>query len=253
MPKELSEEELAQREFFAGLQKDEILKRIFQPDFPETARQMCLQCTGEMCNSLFLPYGNIDTETDIDTFIQALMDAFPGSRKLERKGDIIHYDFFPEVRGECMCPIITLGHLEPTGEWCTCGNYFNKAMFEKVVKHPVQVELLDSPLATGSDICRRLIHLKPPALTTGGSQEGMASAPARSPAVAEGAVEQLLAVKKQMEVPRDMTVGEFVDGLEMASSFLLEMKGEVFNPDDIRDTKLSAGDTVTVVPQIIGG
>ena len=152
-----------------------------------------------------------------------------------------------------MCPIITLGHLEPTGEWCTCGNYFNKAMFEKVVKHPVQVELLDSPLATGSDNLPETDSSEAPVLTTGGLQEGTASAPARSPAVAEGAVEQLLAAKKQMEVPRDMTVGEFVDGLEMASSFLLEMNGEVFNPDDIRATKLSAGDTVTVVPQIIGG
>jgi len=166
MVHELTEEEIAQREFFVGLQKGEILKRIFQPDFDETSRELCLQCTGEMCNSLFLPYAQIDTETDIDTFMQALMDAFPGSRKMERKDDVIHYDFFPEVKGECMCPMIALGHLEPTPDWCICGNYFNKAMFEKVVKHPVQVELLESPLTTGSDFCRRLIHLKPPMITT---------------------------------------------------------------------------------------
>ncbi len=166
MPQELSEEELAQREFFVGLQKGEILKRIFQPDFDEAARELCLQCTGEMCNSLFLPFAGLNTDTDIDTFIQDLMNAFPEMRKLERKGDVIHYDFYPEVKGECMCPMITLGHLEPTPLWCRCGNYFNKAMFEAVVKHPVQVELLDSPLTTGSDFCRRLVHLRPPASTT---------------------------------------------------------------------------------------
>jgi hypothetical protein len=60
-----------------------------------------------------------------------------------------------------------MGHIEPTPDWCTCGNYFNKAMWEAVVKHPVQVDLLESPLTTGSDICRRLIHLKPPASTVG--------------------------------------------------------------------------------------
>lgn len=169
MPQELSEEEIAQREFFVGLLKGEILKRIFQPDFDETAREKCLQCTGTMCNSLFLPYANLNTDTDIDTFIQDLMNAFPGARKLERKGDVIHYDFYPEVKGECMCPMIALGYLEPTPLWCTCGNHFNKAMFEAVVKHPVQVELLDSPLTTGSDSCRRLIHLRPPAITTGGA------------------------------------------------------------------------------------
>lgn len=152
---------------FAGLQKGEVFKRIFQPDFDETAREMCLQCTGEMCNSLFLPFGNLNTDTDIDTFIVDLMKAFPEKRKLERKGDVIHYEFFPDAKGECMCPIITQGQLEPTPLWCICGNYFNKAMFEAVVKHPVQIELLESPLTTGSDTCRRLIHLKPPVITTG--------------------------------------------------------------------------------------
>jgi len=166
MPKELSEEEKAQREFFVGLLKGEILKRVFQADFDEKMRETCMECTGRLCNSLFLPYGNLSTDVDIDTFMQNLMAAFPGSRKLERRGDVIHYDFYPEVRGECMCPMIALGHLEPTPLWCTCGNYFNKAMFEAVVKHPVQVELLESPLTTGSQICRRLIHLKPPVITT---------------------------------------------------------------------------------------
>jgi hypothetical protein len=171
MPKELSEEEKAQRDFFAGLQKSEVFKRIFQPDFDETAREMCLECTGRQCNSLFMPYAQLNTDVDIDTFIQSLMDAFPGTRKLERKGDIIHYDFYPDVKGECACPIITMGHIEPTPDWCTCGNYFNKAMWEAVVKHPVQVELLDSPLTTGSDTCRRLIHLRPPASTVGAAPD----------------------------------------------------------------------------------
>ena len=166
MPQELSEEEIAQREFFVGLLKSEILKRVFSDDFDEAMREKCVECTGRLCNSLFLPYGNLNTDTDIDTFIQALMDAFPGSRNLERKGDVIHYDFIPEVKGECMCPIIALGHLEPTPRWCICGNYFNKAMFEAVMKHPVQIELLESPLTTGSEICRRLVHLKPPEITT---------------------------------------------------------------------------------------
>jgi len=176
MPEKLSEEEEAAlrdlsvlTQEFARLLKGEVFKRIFQPDFDGTAREMCLRCTGEMCNSLFIPFGGLNIDVDIDTFIIDLMNAFPDKRKLERKGDIIHYDFYPDLKGECACPVISQGHLEPTPLWCICGNYFNKAMFEKVLKHPVQVELLDSPLTTGSDACRRLIHLKPPAITTGGT------------------------------------------------------------------------------------
>jgi len=176
MPEKLSEEEEAAlrdlsvlTQEFARILKGEVFKRIFQPDFDGTAREMCLRCTGEMCNSLFIPFGGLNTDVDIDTFIVDLMNAFPDKRKLERKGDIIHYDFYPDVKGECACPIIAQGQLEPTPLWCICGNYFNKAMFEKVLGHPVQVELLDSPLTTGSEACRRLIHLKPPAITTGGA------------------------------------------------------------------------------------
>lgn len=174
MPEEPTSEEQIEAVFapllkeFAGVQKGEVFKRIFQPDFDETEREKCLQCTGEMCNSLFMPFASLNTDADIDTFIADLMKAFPEKRKLERKGDIIHYDFFPDVKGECMCPLITTGQMEPTPHWCLCGNYFNKTMFEKVVKHPVQVELLDSPLATGSDYCKRLIRLKPAVFVTGG-------------------------------------------------------------------------------------
>ena len=99
MPKELSEEEKAQREFFAGLQKSAVLKRIFEPDFDEAAREKCLECTGRQCNSLFMPYAQLNTDVDLDTFIQNLMDAFPGARKLERKGDVILYDFYPDPQG----------------------------------------------------------------------------------------------------------------------------------------------------------
>ena len=181
MPKELTEEEKAQRDFFAGLQKSEVFKRIFQPDFDDTAREMCLECTGRQCNSLFMAYAQLNPDVDIDTFIQSLMDAFAGARTLERKDDIIHYDFYPDVKGECACPIITMGHIEPTPDWCTCGNYFNKAMWEAVAKHPVQVELLDSPLTTGSDACRRLIHLKPPASTVGAPDKKQAKGDKKIP------------------------------------------------------------------------
>jgi hypothetical protein len=176
MAQEMSEEEMAQREFFVGLLMAESFKRIFEPDFDEKSRNMCLEATGRLCNSLFLAYVGLNTDTDIDTFIENFNKAFPGERKLERKGDVILYEYFQGVgshtaKGQCGCPMIRNKHLPPIPLWCKCGTNFEKAMFEAVVKHPVQVELLDSPLTTGSDNCRWLIHLKPPAITTGGSEE----------------------------------------------------------------------------------
>ena len=176
MAQEMSEEERSQREFFIGLQMRECFLRMFQPDFDEKARDMCLEATGRLCNSLFLPYAGLSTDVDIDTFIVNFNAAFPGERKLERIGDVIHYDYIQGAgshteKGKCGCPMIALGYLEPTPLWCKCGTNFEKAMFEAVVGHPVQVELLESPLTTGADGCRWLIHLKPPAITTGGSED----------------------------------------------------------------------------------
>lgn len=260
MPEEPPTEEKALQDFsvllneFAGLQKGEIFKLIFQPDFDERARDMCLQCTGEMCNSLFLPFAGLDTDTDIDTFIVDLMNAFPGKRKLERMGDVIHYDFYPDVKGECQCPIITLKHLEPTPLWCRCGNYFNKTMFEAVVKHSVQVELLDSPLATGSDFCRRLIHLKSPASTAGVPKADPTKVSQSTLNETRAVIERILASRRDIEVEGNKTVKKLIDELQIPiASVLLEVNGEIFYPDGIKDRILTKDDRVAVLPLIAGG
>jgi sulfur carrier protein ThiS len=256
MTHELSEDEIAQREFFAGLLKSEVFKKIFEPNFDEGARDLCLRCTGTLCNSLFVPYAGLNTDKDIDTFIEDLMNAFPGMRNLERKGDIIHYDFFPEVKGKCMCPMIALGHIEPTPLWCTCGNYFNKAMFEAVVKRPVRVELLDSPLTTGSDFCRRLIHLKPPVSMTGVPQEERKPSQVSDEVFVrtKDAVERLLAFRKEIEVTEDRTVKEILEEHQLSTvNILLEVHGEIFSPDQIKDRRLNKGDRIGVMPLLAGG
>jgi hypothetical protein len=94
-----------------------------------------------------------------------MLDRFPGTRTLERKGDVIHIEMFGG-EGECGCPMVRDGHSEPNPLWCQCGNYWYKTMFEAVTGQQVDVELLDSCLCTGSKTCRRLAHLGPPSCTT---------------------------------------------------------------------------------------
>lgn len=78
---------------------------------------------------------------------------------------MVHVDFFAG-QGSCGCPMIRDGHHPPAPEWCACGNYWYKTMIEAVVKHPVQVDLLDSCIRTGSSSCKRLVYLKPPTIST---------------------------------------------------------------------------------------
>ena len=98
---------------------------------------------------------------DIDTFLTNMLNRFPGTRTLERKGDVIHIEMFGG-EGACGCPVVRDGHHQPNPRWCQCGNYWYKTMFEAVMGHPVLVELLDSCICTGSRTCVRLAHLKSP-------------------------------------------------------------------------------------------
>ena len=168
MAQEMSEEEKAQREFFIGLLHGEAFKCMFEPDFDEKARNKCLEATGRLCNSLFLPYAGLSTDVDIDTFIKNFNNAFPGERKLVKIGSVIYYEYFQgtgshTARGECGCPMIRDGYQEPKPAWCRCGDYWYKTMIEAVVGHPVEVELTSSCIRNGSPTCKRKAYLKPSA------------------------------------------------------------------------------------------
>ncbi|MBE0480489.1 MAG: hypothetical protein IBX68_05870 [Dehalococcoidia bacterium] len=48
LPDGMSDEERSQREFFVGLLRAEVLKRVLQPDFDRKARDACLHATGKL-------------------------------------------------------------------------------------------------------------------------------------------------------------------------------------------------------------
>ena len=140
-------------------------KEILHPDFDEFISNRCLEESGKLCGELFLKYARLDTDTDIDTFIANLMNVSVGQRRLERKGDVVFDEYFRgngsrPIHERCRCRIIRSGQAEPTSLMCMCAAYSEKAIFETVVKHPVQVKLLDSVLCTGSDACRWLIRIE---------------------------------------------------------------------------------------------
>ena len=68
------------------------------------------------------------------------------------------------------------------------------------------------------------------------------------------AISKLMSMKREIEITEDKTVDELITELQLSSApVLLEIGGEVFRPEEIRDRKLSKGDKVAVVPLIAGG
>jgi len=59
---------------------------------------------------------------------------------------------------------------------------------------------------------------------------------------------------KEIEVKEDKTIKELMDELQLSTApILLEVGGEIFHPDEIKDRRLRKGDKVTLIPMIGGG
>lgn len=154
-----SDFDLTPIEYYAKPMAINMLRHILNPNFDEKLRDKCLKGIGETCCQMFLEYGDIETETDIDKFISNLEKAFQGHRLLKRRGNLVYDEL--DTNGQCGCPIICGSDIKPEGSiWCMCSKHAREALFGAVLKRPVQAELLDSPLYTGSDTCRWLIRIE---------------------------------------------------------------------------------------------
>ena len=59
---------------------------------------------------------------------------------------------------------------------------------------------------------------------------------------------------REIPVKEDKTVKELMDELRLSClPILLELNGEIFYPDEIKDKRLERGDKVTLIPLVAGG
>lgn len=149
------------------------IRSMLHSDFDDGLRRGCLEAMGRVCCQMFLEYSGLGVDTDINTYAAHLRDYLSKHTctKVAIVADYIIVEHSPGIHGHaareaCRCPIIVSGAVELTPEWCICGKSFQQTMYEAVVKQPVEVELMDSPLTTNSDRCRWLIFLRSPRLET---------------------------------------------------------------------------------------
>jgi hypothetical protein len=89
----------------------------------------------------------------IDDFLDSLNQARLGGGSLRREGNTIYGSY-----GRCYCGAVSQARepVQSTYCYCSCGWY--KMLFETVLGHPVEVELLGS-IAQGAEACRFVIHI----------------------------------------------------------------------------------------------
>ena len=94
-----------------------------------------------------------------------------GPRKVTQIGDIVHWTYVPpkdkDGKPICQCPLIMFGWMEARPEVCACSaNSVASYIEEYTGREVATVETLGSPMVSGEDECRFLVHLKPSAFTT---------------------------------------------------------------------------------------
>ncbi len=94
-----------------------------------------------------------------------------GPRKITQVGDIVFWTYVPpkdkDGRPICQCPLVRYGMMEGRPELCACSANSVASYIEESTGVEVEtVEMLGSPLISGEDKCRYLVHLKPSAFAT---------------------------------------------------------------------------------------
>jgi predicted hydrocarbon binding protein len=89
---------------------------------------------------------------DVDKLV-ATLEKWLGQGNAQKEGDLVHV-----VYPRCLCHLVAKGPERLPDTYCLCSRGWLKEMFETVVKHPVEVDLLES-VKRGADQCRFTVTL----------------------------------------------------------------------------------------------
>ena len=135
------------------------IKHILHPNFNNRLRDRCLQEIGKTCCHMFLEFGEINTDTDIDTCIKSINTACQGYRRYKRRDSLVYEEMYA---GKCWCPIINNAEvINDCTTWCDCSKSARGELFQTILKKPVEVQLLDSIICNDSNVCKWVINLEP--------------------------------------------------------------------------------------------
>jgi len=130
---------------------------IYALDEPGLERVM--ECQAEACVRAYVDLYEIPAELGLEAFLEQM--KMGGSSKIEirREGNAI---LFEELhRGRCVCPLVTREVIPLEPRLCRCAVHWLRKLFERHVRGPVHVELVDSA-ALGSQSCIFRVEIADP-------------------------------------------------------------------------------------------
>lgn len=132
--------------------QDEITRGVYSGilRLDERGLNTVLREQAHACVHAFLRLYDIPTDTDLDSFLDRMRTGGASPLRIERTGNTILWE--EQHEGRCMCPFVIRQVIPLTPALCVCAVHWLKALVERVVRKPVEVELLDSA-AKGAQNC----------------------------------------------------------------------------------------------------
>lgn len=141
---------MARQEFFERWVQN--LMESMDAHLDEQTRTALMESCGRACARGGAINSARKCQGDVDKLVTTL-EKWIGQGHARREGDVVHV-----VYPRCLCHLVAKGPPTLPDTYCLCSRGWLKEMFEAVVDHPVEVDLLES-VKRGADQYRFTVTL----------------------------------------------------------------------------------------------
>jgi hypothetical protein len=124
------------------------------------SRERVLECQAEACVRAFVELYQLSADLDLDAFLEKMELGGSSKIRIRRDGNTLMWEELHE--GRCVCPLVTREVVPLEPGLCRCAVHWLRMLFERHVRAPVRVELVDSA-ARGNANCVFRVTIDDPA------------------------------------------------------------------------------------------
>ena len=136
--------------------QDDIIRGTYEGVYAldEPGLERVMECQATACVSAYADLYQIPGDLDLDGLLERLKLGGSSKIGIRREGNTI---FLEELHGgQCVCPLVTREVVPLEPGLCRCAVHFMQKLFERHVRGPVRVELLDSAALGGQNCVFRI-------------------------------------------------------------------------------------------------
>ena len=124
-------------------------------DLDAEGLERVMECQATACAVAYAELYQLPADLDLDGFLERMRMGGSSRIEIERRGNTI--DWRELHGGKCVCPLVTRGVIPLEAGLCRCAIHWVRKLFERHVRGPVHVELVDSAAQGAEDCTFRIV------------------------------------------------------------------------------------------------